>query len=123
MLPLSFMVSPAVNSSQGRPCSRKASTKKVAGLDLRNAPASLPLTVIRLMDIINRTRKPLSLSLPGGKKLFLGPGKTGQVTAKALEFAPLKKLLDAGDIVTAGDGSRVGRRSSADGPTPAREFQ
>ncbi len=32
------------------------------------------------MDITNNTNKPLSIPLPGGKKLFLGPRKTGQIT-------------------------------------------
>ena len=50
------------------------------------------------MDIINKTKKPLSLSLPGGKKLFLGPGKTGQVSPKALQHPPIVKLLESGDI-------------------------
>ena len=58
------------------------------------------------MDIINKTQKPLSLPLPGGKTLFLGPGKTGQVALKALEHPPLVKLLEAGDIETAGRGSK-----------------
>jgi hypothetical protein len=57
------------------------------------------------MDITNKTRKPLSLPLPGGKKLFLGPGKTGQVTPKALEHPPIAKLLEAGDIETSEGGS------------------
>lgn len=56
------------------------------------------------MDITNKTKKPLSLPLPGGKKLFLGPGKTGQVTAKALNHPPLVALIEAGDVATA-DGS------------------
>ena len=50
------------------------------------------------MDIINKTNKPLRILLPGGKKLFLGPGKTGQVNAKALQHPPLVKLIEAGDI-------------------------
>jgi hypothetical protein len=50
------------------------------------------------MDITNKTRKPLSVPLPGGKKLFLSPGKTGQVTPKALEHPPLAKLIEAGDV-------------------------
>lgn len=50
------------------------------------------------MDITNKSKKPLSVPLPGGKKLFLQPGKTGQVTAKALKHAPLVKLIEAGDI-------------------------
>ena len=58
------------------------------------------------MDITNKTRKPLSLPLPGGKRLFLGPGKTGQVSPKALEHPPLAKLLEAGDVETAAGGSK-----------------
>jgi hypothetical protein len=50
------------------------------------------------MDITNKTQKPLSVPLPGGKKLFLGPGMKGQVTRKALLHPPLAKLLEAGDI-------------------------
>lgn len=53
------------------------------------------------MDITNKTSKPLSLPLPGGKKLFLGPGKTGQVTPKALKHPPLVKLIESGDLETA----------------------
>jgi|TARA_S200000501_G_scaffold285008_1_gene269321 hypothetical protein len=55
-----------------------------------------------LMDIINKTKKPLKIPLPGGKKLFLGPGKTGQVNAKALKHPPLLKLIEAGDIESGG---------------------
>jgi hypothetical protein len=57
------------------------------------------------MDITNKTNKPLSVPLPGGKKLFLQPGKTGQITAKALEYPPVVKLLEAGDLKTADGGS------------------
>lgn len=58
------------------------------------------------MDITNKTRKPLSLPLPGGKRLFLAPGKTGQVSAKDLAYPPLAKLLEAGDLETTAAGSR-----------------
>ncbi len=58
------------------------------------------------MDITNKTRKPLSLPLPDGKRLFLGPGKTGQVSLKALEHPTLVKLLEAGDIETAAGGPK-----------------
>lgn len=53
------------------------------------------------MDITNKTAKPLRVPLPGGKTLFLGPGKTGQITDKALKHPPVVKLLEAGDIETA----------------------
>ena len=65
------------------------------------------------MDIINKTNKPLRIPLPGGKKLFLGPGKTGQVTAKALQHPPLVKLIEAGDVES--DGATATRqRGGAD---------
>lgn len=61
------------------------------------------------MDIINKTNKPLSIPLPGGKKLFLGPGKTAQLTEKTLERPALVKLLEAGDIeLTEGSAKRAG---------------
>ena len=50
------------------------------------------------MTVSNKTHKPLSLPLPGGKILHLGPGKTGQITAKAAEDPRLKKLVEAGEI-------------------------
>jgi hypothetical protein len=65
------------------------------------------------MDITNKTRKPLSLPLPGGKRLFLGPGKTGQVSPRALEHPLLVKLLEAGDIETAAGGPK--RKEGGDG--------
>ena len=57
------------------------------------------------MDITNKSRKPLSVPLPGGKKLFLGPGKTGQVSDKALNHPPLAALLESGDLTKSGGNS------------------
>jgi len=59
------------------------------------------------MDITNKTAKPLSLPLPGGKKLFLAPGKTGQVTHKALKHPPIVKLLEAGDVESSGEAGKL----------------
>jgi hypothetical protein len=70
------------------------------------------------MNIINRTNKPLSLPLPGGKKLYLGPGRTGQVTLKALDHPPLAKMLEAGDIEKEeGETQRKEQGGSKAGPT------
>jgi hypothetical protein len=69
------------------------------------------------MDITNKTQKPLNVPLPGGKRLFLGPGKTGQVSPKALEHAPLAKLLEAGEIETS-EGAHK-RKSGAAGSAGA----
>lgn len=48
--------------------------------------------------VSNKTQRPLSVPLPGGKTLHLGPGKTGQISAKAVDDPQLKKLVDAGEI-------------------------
>ena len=50
------------------------------------------------MDIVNKTQKPVAVPLPGGKKLRLGPGKTGQITPKSAQHPPLLKLVEAGDL-------------------------
>src|ERR1041385_4315809 len=57
-----------------------------------------------MKTISNKTPKPISVPLPRGKKLHLGPGKTGQIASNASEHPPLKKLIDAGqiEIVAAG---------------------
>jgi hypothetical protein len=60
------------------------------------------------MDIINKTKRPIAIKLPGGKVLRLGPGNTGQITAKAAEHPPVKKLLEEGVIEVSGDGGRHG---------------
>ncbi len=48
--------------------------------------------------VTNKTARPLTLPLPRGKKLHLGPRKTGQITTEAADHAALKKLVDAGEI-------------------------
>ena len=58
------------------------------------------------MDITNLTKKPLSVSLPAGKKLFLGPGKSGQINWKAAEHPAVKKLIEAGEVKVSQDGKK-----------------
>jgi len=50
------------------------------------------------MNVSNKTKRPLTVPLPGGKKLRLGPGKTGQISPKAAQHPPLKKLVDDGEL-------------------------
>jgi hypothetical protein len=57
-----------------------------------------------MKTITNKTHRPLSVPLPRGKTLFLGPGKTGQIASDAVEHAPLKKMIDAGEIEVLGEG-------------------
>lgn len=70
------------------------------------------------MDLSNKTSKPISVPLPGGKKLFLGPGKTGQVTAKALQHPPIVKLIEAGDLASA-DGATQAKNTSSGNSGPS----
>jgi hypothetical protein len=57
-------------------------------------------------SIRNLTRTFLKISLPGGKVLRLGPGKTGQIADHAHELPSVKKLLEAGQIEIVSEGAQ-----------------
>jgi hypothetical protein len=59
-----------------------------------------------MTTISNKTQRPLSVPLPGGRFLHLGPGRSGEIAAKASEHPQLKKLIDAGEIEIVGEGPR-----------------
>jgi hypothetical protein len=69
-----------------------------------------------MTTIANKTLKAIAVPLPRGKKLHLGPGKTGQVAASASEHPPFKKLVDAGEIQIVEDGHEA-TASGAGGKT------
>lgn len=71
--------------------------------------------------ITNKTRKSLSVALPGGKKLRLGPLKSGEISPKGIAHPPVQKLVEAGEVEIfgpepkpkgAGRGGKDTRRSS-----------
>ncbi|MFT7487291.1 MAG: hypothetical protein ACI9F9_003152 [Candidatus Paceibacteria bacterium] len=64
------------------------------------------------MEITNKTKRPLRIPLPGGKKLHLGPGKTGQITPKASEHPPVLKLVEAGELELLDKGRKQGTGGS-----------
>ncbi len=64
------------------------------------------------MEITNLTSKPLSLPLPGGKKVFLSPGQATSVSAKAAKHPPIVKLLEAGEIKKSESGPKLKDRST-----------
>ena len=75
------------------------------------------------MEIKNTNKQPLKVPLPAGKRLFLKPGEKGQITPKAAEHPPLKKLIDEGSIEIldlgrgksqAAGGSGTGMRKTGD---------
>jgi hypothetical protein len=63
--------------------------------------------------IANKTTKPLSVPLPDGKTLHLGPKANAQVSPRSAEYGPLKKLIDAGEIEMVAGDSGGGRSSGA----------
>jgi hypothetical protein len=72
--------------------------------------------------VTNKTGKPLSIPLPRGKTLHLGPRKSGQISSHDIEHPALKKLVDAGtiEIVPEDSGSigGDGRGTLGRGTTP-----
>ena len=78
------------------------------------------------MDVTNKSKKPLIVPLPGGKRLFLQPGKTGQITPKALEHPPVAKLLESGELESSegkhAPNSRAGGKSTkSSGGAPGQQ--
>ena len=63
------------------------------------------------MEISNKTKKPLSVPLPAGKKLFRSPGKSGQITAKAAASPAVVALVEAGEVEISEEGAK--RQSGA----------
>ena len=57
-----------------------------------------------MKSIANKTQKPLSVPLPRGKTLHLGPGRTGQIASEAAEHPPLAKPVLAGESELLDDG-------------------
>lgn len=85
-------------------------------------PARIDLGIV-MPTLTNKTRRPLVVPLPGGKKLRLGPLKTAEVSPKALEHGPVKALIEAGEIEasaantrSSGSGGGAGRIQPSDGP-------
>ncbi len=79
-----------------------------------------------MSTISNKTNRPLSVPLPRGGTLHLGPGKTAEIAANAASHPQLKKLLDAGEIEILNDAARSGgamgggnKRATASGHTAA----
>lgn len=51
-----------------------------------------------MATITNKTTAPLTVPLPGGKKLWLAPNKSGEISVKAVEHPALQKLVADGKI-------------------------
>lgn len=51
------------------------------------------MTIVR-----NRTVRPIRVPLPGGHVLHLGPGKSAEVTDRAIEGPTVRRLLEDGTL-------------------------
>ena len=60
-----------------------------------------------MREISNKTNKPIRVPLPGGKTLFLGPGKDAQISDQAAETAAILRLVEEGSIDLMGEGERA----------------
>ena len=58
-----------------------------------------------MKTIKNKTNAPLRVPLPRGKKLHLGPGKSGQIAHQHVDHKPLQSLVKEGKLEILGDGS------------------
>lgn len=61
-----------------------------------------------MATIINKTTKPISVPLPGGKRLRLAPRQSAEVRPKAVDHPAVKSLVEAGSIAIAGKGRSTG---------------
>ena len=69
----------------------------------------------------NKTRKPIKISLAGGKFLHLGPLKTGQIVDHEAQRPAIRKLVEAGEIEILGEGEHAqGSAESGSAPPEAR---
>jgi len=69
-----------------------------------------------LTTIKNITKTPLRVPLPADKRLFLGPGKSSQITPKAAKHPPLKELIESGEVEIGEDAQSGHSRDRGAGP-------
>lgn len=74
-----------------------------------------------MKEVLNKSNTPIRIPLPGGKKLFVGPGKIAQITDKAAESAAVQRLVEAGSIEILGEGERA-EGISRSGTSPAQTY-
>ena len=76
-----------------------------------------------MATITNKTRLPLNIPLPGGKKLRLGPLKSTEIALKAVAHPSVQKLKEAGKVTISGTEKRTQRTSKGGkgtGPSAGR---
>lgn len=70
-----------------------------------------------MIEITNKSKRPLSVPLPGGKKLFLAPGAKGQISDRALQHPPLDLLVQEGHLEVGEGRGQTGESVGPKAPT------
>lgn len=65
--------------------------------------------------IKNITNKPLSVPLPGGKRLFLGPGKEGKIAPRAKDHPAVLGLIEGEELELVPDDGKSGGNANGGG--------
>ena len=71
-----------------------------------------------MKTIVNKTRKPMRIGLPGGKTLHLGPARTGQISDEASQAPGIRRLVEAGEIEIVGEESHPQSGADTRGVVP-----
>ncbi len=64
-----------------------------------------------MKTIVNKTRRPLKITLAQGRVLRLGPAKEGQIATHDGERESVQKMIQAGEVDVFDDVSRSGSRA------------
>jgi len=68
-----------------------------------------------MKTLVSKSRRPIRIPLPGGKVMFLGPGKSGQITDRHAALPAVRALIDAGEIAVAGESAHAGMAGEGGG--------
>lgn len=68
-----------------------------------------------MKTLVNKSRKPIRIPLPGGHTLFLGPGKSGQIADRHAGLPAVARLIDDGTVEIADESAHAGATGSDGG--------
>jgi len=68
-----------------------------------------------MKTILNKSRKPIRVQLPGNKVLYLGPSKSGQIADQHATAPAVQRLLKRGEIEIVGEGTQREGGGGAEG--------
>lgn len=60
-----------------------------------------------MKTLVNKSRRPIRIPLPGGHVLYLGPGKSGQISDRHAALPAVARLIDDGAVAIAGESAHA----------------